>query len=133
MTYKFPGIIFTSSYDDSNGFCMDEIRMKINELGQKPVSPGNLNTEEIGEYSKLCKALGHPVRVKMMQLFLSEGGWVCGQLVDKFPLAQSTVSEHLRILLAVGLINKEIYPGKGRKYCVNDEALKKFKVLTAKL
>ncbi len=82
---------------------------------------GNLDPEEAEAYSHLCKALGHPVRVKMLQLFLSRGGWVCGQLVDRFPLAQSTISEHLRILMNSELIKREVYPDKGRRYCINNE------------
>ncbi len=93
----------------------------------------NLDPEEAEAFSHLCTALGHPVRVKMLQLFLGRGGWVCGQLVDRFPLAQSTISEYLRILLNSELIKREVFPDKDRHYCINNETLKKLKVLTAKL
>ena len=94
---------------------------------------GNLLPEEVEEFSCINKAMGHPVRVKLLQMFITKGDWVCGKLVDHFDLAQSTVSEHLRILLEAKLIKREIYPGKGRKYCINNETLKKYKVLSAKL
>jgi predicted transcriptional regulator len=94
---------------------------------------GNLAPEELEEFSAVCKALGHPVRVRLLQMFISQGDWVCGKLVHHFDLAQSTVSEHLRILLKANLIKREIYPGKGRKYCINMETIKKYKVLTARL
>ncbi len=94
---------------------------------------GNLGPQEVEELSAVCKALGHPVRVRLLQMFISQGDWVCGKLVHHFDLAQSTVSEHLRILLKADLIKREIYPGKGRKYCINMETVKKYKVLTAKL
>ena len=94
---------------------------------------GNLIPKEVEEFSRISKAMGHPVRVKLLQMFIEQGDWVCGKLVNHFDLAQSTVSEHLRILLEAKLIKREIYPGKGMKYCINDETLKKYKILTAKL
>ena len=94
---------------------------------------GNLVPNEIEDFSRISKAMGHPVRVKLLQMFIDRGDWVCGKLVNHFDLAQSTVSEHLRILLEAKLIKREIYPGKGRKYHINSETLKKYKILTAKL
>jgi ArsR family transcriptional regulator len=94
---------------------------------------GNLIPSEVEEFSRISKAMGHPVRIKLLQMFIEQGDWVCGKLVDHFDLAQSTVSEHLRILLEAKLIKREIYPGKGRKYCINNETLKKYKILSAKL
>jgi DNA-binding transcriptional ArsR family regulator len=49
------------------------------------------------EISRLCKALGHPVRVRILRYLAAHEGCVCGDLVDVVGLAQSTVSEHLRI------------------------------------
>jgi ArsR family transcriptional regulator len=69
-----------------------------------------------------AKALGHPVRVRIMRLLARQGTCQTGSLVDSLPIAQSTVSEHLRILREAGLISGEI-DGPRRCYCVNPEGL----------
>ena len=56
----------------------------------------------------LCRALGHPVRVAIVRYLRSRpAGATCGEIVSRLPLAQSTVSAHLRALKAVGLLTSE--------------------------
>lgn len=76
------------------------------------------------ELAGLAKAIGHPVRVQILRLLKKRGSCQTGSLVDAVPLAQSTVSEHLRILRQAGLVTGEI-DGPRRCYCVNEEALEK--------
>ena len=83
------------------------------------------------ELSLLCKALAHPVRVQILHL-LRERRCLCGDVVNALPLAQSTVSEHLRILKDAGLIQDEA-DGPRRSYCVNQQLLERFKALIAAL
>jgi ArsR family transcriptional regulator, arsenate/arsenite/antimonite-responsive transcriptional repressor len=83
------------------------------------------------ELSILCKALGHPMRVQILYL-LREHRCLCGDLVDALPLAQSTVSEHLRILKEAGLIVDEA-EGPRRHYSVNRRLLERLKALIAML
>lgn len=83
------------------------------------------------ELSALCKALAHPVRVQILHILLERRS-VCGDLVEALPVAQSTVSEHLRILKAVGLVQDEA-EGPRRRYCVNQQLLERFKSLVAGL
>ena len=83
------------------------------------------------ELSLLCKALAHPVRVQILHL-LRERRCLCGDVVNALPLAQSTVSEHLRILKDAGLIEDEA-DGPRRTYCVNQRLLERFKALIAAL
>jgi len=83
------------------------------------------------ELSVLCKALAHPARVQILQILL-ERRCLCGDVVNALPLAQSTVSEHLRILKDVGLIQDEA-DGPRRAYCVNQRLLERFKALIAAL
>jgi ArsR family transcriptional regulator len=52
----------------------------------------------------LAKALGHPTRVKILRILRSGAGATCGDLVAALALAQSTVSEHLRLLREAGLV-----------------------------
>jgi ArsR family transcriptional regulator len=56
----------------------------------------------------LAKALGHPARVRIMRLLLAREACYCGQIVDELPLAQATVSQHLKVLRNAGLIVGEI-------------------------
>ena len=52
--------------------------------------------EADGELAKLAKAIGHPARVRILRMLSRKEARVCSQIVDELPLAQSTVSEHLR-------------------------------------
>lgn len=70
----------------------------------------------------LGKALAHPVRVQILAILARRGACVCGDLVELLPVAQSTVSEHLRILKVAGLVRGEI-EGPRRCYCVDTGVL----------
>lgn len=63
------------------------------------------DTESI---AALAKALAHPARIRIVQLLQATPGCIGGTIVDAIGLAQSTVSEHLRILKAAGIICGEI-------------------------
>lgn len=82
------------------------------------------------ELAKYCKALGHPARVAIMRLLLSKSDCMCGDIVRELPLAQSTVSQHLKELKEAGLIQGNITPPKV-KYCVNRENWEKAKQVLA--
>ena len=56
----------------------------------------------------LARALGHPARIRMVQTLIDKQGCIGCELVDETGLAQSTVSEHLRILKAAGIITGQI-------------------------
>ncbi len=70
----------------------------------------------------MAKALGHPARVKILRLLAERQACVTGDLVAELPLAQSTISEHLRILREAGLIQGEI-EGPRTSYCVDRAGL----------
>jgi ArsR family transcriptional regulator len=57
--------------------------------------------------ASLAKALGHPVRVQILRLLISRRACVCGEICDRLPLAQSTVSQHLKVLRQAGLVTVE--------------------------
>lgn len=69
----------------------------------------------------LAKALAHPARVRIVQLLLAKDA-CCGEIVDELPLAQATVSQHLKMLKEAGLVIGEI-EGPRVSYCVNRERL----------
>lgn len=82
------------------------------------------------ELAMLAKAIGHPARVRILRLLSHKEARVCSQIVGELPLAQSTVSEHLRILKEAGLIrSREDTPRVG--YCTNYEVLRRLKALVA--
>jgi len=79
-----------------------------------------------------AKALGHPARVAIVRMLIERGECVCGTIVEGLPLAQATVSQHLKVLKQAGLIRGEI-DGPRVCYCIDPEALKRFQSLLASL
>jgi ArsR family transcriptional regulator len=82
------------------------------------------------ELAKLAKAIGHPARVRIIRMLSRKEARVCSQIVDELPLAQSTVSEHLRILKEAGLVRSS-QDGPRVGYCINFDTLRKLKALVA--
>ena len=82
------------------------------------------------ELAKLAKAIGHPARVRIIRMLSRKEARVCSQIVDELPLAQSTVSEHLRILKEAGLVRSS-QDGPRIGYCINFDTLRKLKALIA--
>jgi ArsR family transcriptional regulator len=80
----------------------------------------------------LASALGHPVRVAIVRLLSERGDCVCGSIVEQFPLAQSTVSQHLKVLKQAGFVEGEV-DGPRVCYCVNREMVERFKTLVGAL
>jgi DNA-binding transcriptional ArsR family regulator len=70
--------------------------------------------------AKYAKAFGHPARIAIIQLLLKKRACVCGDLVDELPIAQSTVSQHLKELKEAGLIKGEI-EGTSICYCIDEK------------
>lgn len=74
----------------------------------------------------VAKALSHPARIQIMKILTSMNVCMCGDIVELLPLAQSTVSQHLKELKRVGLIQGEI-EGPKTCYCVNAVGFNKAK------
>ena len=89
-------------------------------------------TEADEELAALAKAVGHPARVQIMRLLVRREACICGDIVDELPLAQSTVSQHLKVLKDVGLIRGEI-DGPRVCYCVEPRVLRRLKALVGSL
>jgi len=84
------------------------------------------------ELAVLAKAVGHPARVQILRLLSRRDACVCGDIVDELPLAQSTVSQHLKILKDAGLIRGEV-DGPRVCYCIEPRALRRLKALIGSL
>src|ERR1019366_7471552 len=82
------------------------------------------------QLARLAKAIGHPARVRILRLLSRKEARVCSQIVDELPLAQSTVSEHLRILREAGLVRSS-QDGPRVGYCINFDGLRRLKALVA--
>ena len=80
----------------------------------------------------LCRALGNPARVAILRHLLQVDRCVCGEIVNILPLAQSTVSQHLKQLKDAGLIRGEI-EGPRICYCADKERLAELKKLVGEM
>ncbi len=89
-------------------------------------------TQADDELASLCKAVGHPARVQILRLLVRCESCICGDIVDELPLAQSTVSQHLKVLKEAGLIRGEI-GGPRVGYCVEPHVLRRLKALVGSL
>ena len=78
--------------------------------------------------ARYAKALGHPARIAILKFLASANTCFCGEIVDELPIAQATVSQHLKELKDAGLIQGNIQPPKV-SYCIDTENWKKAKRL----
>ncbi len=81
-------------------------------------------TDKQNEIATLAKALGHPARIAIMEYLLKVDTCICGDIVNELPLAQPTVSQHLKELKNAGLIKGDI-EGNSICYCIDEKALNK--------
>lgn len=79
---------------------------------------------ELIELADLAKVLGHPARLRVLQILATRDNCLCGDIVDRMPLAQATVSQHLKELKRVGLIRGEI-SGPRTCYCLDNDVLER--------
>ena len=77
-------------------------------------------------FSSICKALAHPARIRIISFLKKVNQCICGEIVEIMPLAQSTVSQHLKVLKNSGLVKGDI-EGPRTCYCLDHHILEKFK------
>jgi ArsR family transcriptional regulator len=98
--------------------------------GEESLAPDSAVDDET--LAAMAKALGHPTRVRILRLLAERQACVTGDLVAELPLAQSTISEHLRILREAGLVQGEI-EGPRTSYCVDRAGLAALKQAVSSL
>jgi DNA-binding transcriptional ArsR family regulator len=81
---------------------------------------------DLVQRANILKALGHPARLAIIQHLLEQETCICGDLVIKLPLAQATISQHLRELKQVGIIQGTV-SGTSVCYCLNREIFKELR------
>jgi DNA-binding transcriptional ArsR family regulator len=91
----------------------------------------NTITEEQKKIARYAKAMGHPVRMYVLNLLSKQSCCYSGDLSDVLPIVKSTLSQHLKELKDAGLIQGEIEAPK-IKYCLNKENWKEAQVLFKK-
>ena len=77
---------------------------------------------ELAQLAEQAKALSHPARLAIVQLLAARNECICGEIVDDLPLAQSTVSRHLKVLRDAGLVQGTI-DGPRSCYCLDRDAI----------
>lgn len=82
--------------------------------------------------AELARALGHPARIAILKILGSRNTCFCGDITEQIPLAQSTVSQHLKALKKAGLITGEIN-GVRTCYCLNPDGIRELKKLLSEL
>lgn len=86
------------------------------------ITKTELFTEKQNQIAIMAKALGHPARVAIMEYLMKVDTCICGDIVNELPLAQPTVSQHLKELKNAGLIKGNI-EGTAICYCIDEDAL----------
>lgn len=76
-------------------------------------------TDQQNQIATIAKALGHPARVAIIEYLLTVDTCICGDIVNELPLAQATVSQHLKELKNAGLIKGNI-EGNAICYCIDE-------------
>ncbi len=92
--------------------------------------------EEFGQKEQslaaFAKAISHPARIAILNVLAKKNECICGEIVEVLPLAQSTVSQHLKELKNAGLIEGSV-DGPRSCYCINWKAFEKFNTEFASL
>ncbi len=91
------------------------------------ITKSEVFTAEQNRIAELAKALSHPARVAILQVLAKKKSCICSEIVDELPLAQATVSQHLKELKQIGIISGEINPPKVC-YCLNEAVVEEFRL-----
>ena len=93
-------------------------------------------TDKQNSIATMAKALGHPARIAIVEYLIKVNECICGDIVNELPLAQPTVSQHLKELKNAGIIKGNI-EGNSVCYCIDEKAIEKlqnyFTVISKKL
>jgi len=76
-------------------------------------------TDKQNQIATIAKALGHPARIAIIEYLLKVNQCICGDIVNELPLAQPTISQHLKELKSAGLIKGTI-EGNSICYCIDE-------------
>jgi ArsR family transcriptional regulator, arsenate/arsenite/antimonite-responsive transcriptional repressor len=86
------------------------------------ITKNSLFTSRQNETATILKALGHPARIAIIEHLLKVNACICGDIVSHVPLAQPTISQHLKELKSAGII-KGTVEGNAICYCINEKVV----------
>jgi predicted transcriptional regulator len=89
------------------------------------VTKTEIYKDEQNKLSSLLKVLGHPARIAILQYIINQKACICNDLVEELGLAQATISQHLKELKTIGIIQGSI-EGKSVCYCIEEKVWKQF-------
>jgi len=92
------------------------------------ISRTDLFTTEQNGLAQMAKVLSHPARIAILQHLIKANACINGDLVQELGLAQATISQHLRELKEIGIVQGTI-EGASMSYCINEEKWTEFKAL----
>jgi ArsR family transcriptional regulator len=105
---------------------------KTSACEPNPEEPGDFGAlegqEADDELAVLAKALAHPVRVRILRLLAQDKTYICGNIAKNISLAQSTISQHLKVLKDAGLIRGTV-EGPRICYCLEQKKIRRLKLL----
>ncbi|MBC8312109.1 MAG: winged helix-turn-helix transcriptional regulator [Candidatus Marinimicrobia bacterium] len=90
------------------------------------IDKSNQFNKELQELASFAKVLSHPARIQILQELINKKSCTCLDIVSELPLAQSTVSQHLKSLKEIGIIDGEV-DGPRVCYCINIEKMKRLR------
>ena len=102
--------------------------MKTEDSLMKPIP---LEEQDL-KLVRVFRALGHPARLKIVRLLAERDSCICGEIVDELPLAQATVSQHLKVLKEAGIVVGTT-EGPATCYCLAPDTVSFLRELVAKL
>lgn len=92
------------------------------------ITKAQLFEERQVKVAKFAKALAHPARIAILEILAKRNTCICGDITDELPLAQSTVSQHLKALKSAGIIKGEI-DGVRTCYCLDEKNVAELKTV----
>ncbi len=92
----------------------------------------SINDKSIQRSAEIAKALGHPARIAILKILAQRTTCFCGDITEILPLAQSTVSQHLKALKTAGLITGTV-EGVKTCYCLNPEGIRELQSVLSEL
>lgn len=91
-----------------------------------------ITDKSIQRSAEIAKALGHPARIAILKILAQRSTCFCGDITEILPLAQSTVSQHLKALKSAGLISGTV-EGVKTCYCLNPEGIRELQSVLSEL
>ena len=89
-------------------------------------------TDKQNQIATIAKALGHPARIAIIEYLMQVNECICGDIVNELPLAQPTVSQHLKELKNAGIIKGNI-EGNSICYCIDEKTIEILNIYFSKI